>query len=361
MDTITQAMLGAAIGQAGFARSLGPRARAWGAVAGLVPDLDVLAVATHGPFGEMLYHRGVTHSLWFGFALGPVLALVAQHVAAGRGRADPGPFGAWTALLSLALVTHPLLDWFTPYGTQLLAPFSRERFALDAVGIVDPFYSVPLALALAAGSLRALAPRRRARIAAAALAASTAYLFYGWSLNERLEARVARTLRAQAPAGEAVVVRAYPTLLQPWLRRVVARTGDVVRVGWTSALAPDAIRWQAFRPERDARIDALARTPEGRLFTWFAMDDTAARVRASDDGFVVEIDDLRYGVPGDPRFGMWGVRGYFDRDGALRGAVERFSRPRAADALDPAALLRAALGDLAALGRLVGEELPTRR
>jgi hypothetical protein len=33
---------------------------------GFIPDLDVLAIATHGPFGEFLYHRGFTHALWFG-------------------------------------------------------------------------------------------------------------------------------------------------------------------------------------------------------------------------------------------------------------------------------------------------------
>jgi len=48
MDTATQALLGAAVGQAAFGHRLGRRALAWGAVGGLLPDLDVIAVATHG-------------------------------------------------------------------------------------------------------------------------------------------------------------------------------------------------------------------------------------------------------------------------------------------------------------------------
>ena len=31
-----------------------------------------------------------------------------------------------------------MLDWCTTFGTQLLAPVSRARFALDAIPIVDP-------------------------------------------------------------------------------------------------------------------------------------------------------------------------------------------------------------------------------
>jgi len=347
MDTITQAMLGAVIGQAGFARSLGPRARVFGALGGLLPDLDVVAVATHGPYGELLYHRGVTHSLWFGFVLGPVLALAVQRGYVARGREPAGALGAWSALFVLALVTHPLVDWCTPYGTQLLAPFSDRRFALNGVGIIDVFYSLPLAFALAAGFARTLSARARAQLAGIALALTSAYMLYAANLNASLERALAAQLRSEV--GATVRVRAYPTLLQPWLRRVVARADDRVRIGWVHTSAPGDVRWQEFALASDPRIEALASTPEGRLFSWFAMDDVAGRVREVEDGAVVELDDLRYGVPGDPRLGMWGVRGFFDRSGTLRSAVERFSRPRSADALDPAMLVRAAFGDLNSL------------
>ena len=73
VDTVTQALLGATVGQAGFSHRLGRRALWWGAIAGTIPDLDVLAIAVDGPFAQLRYHRGVTHSLWFGFAAGPPL------------------------------------------------------------------------------------------------------------------------------------------------------------------------------------------------------------------------------------------------------------------------------------------------
>ena len=73
MDTVTQALLGAAVGQACFSHRLGRRAVVWGAVGGILPDLDVLTIAVEGPFAEFKYHRGITHSLWFGPVVGPAL------------------------------------------------------------------------------------------------------------------------------------------------------------------------------------------------------------------------------------------------------------------------------------------------
>ena len=44
MDTATQALLGAVVGQATFSHRLGGRAMVFGAVGGLLPDLDVIAM-----------------------------------------------------------------------------------------------------------------------------------------------------------------------------------------------------------------------------------------------------------------------------------------------------------------------------
>jgi len=350
MDTLTQGLLGAAVGHAAFSSSLGRRARWWGAVGGLLPDLDVIAVATHGAFGEMLYHRGFTHSLWFGFVAGPLLgwALHAFYRRREReGHGTAGPLLSWMGLFALALFTHPLIDWFTVYGTQLLAPFSRERFALDALGIIDPFYSLPLLFALLYASFAATSARAGRHAVTGALLLSTAYLVYGALLNQRVEDEVhsAFVERGESPDS----VRSYPTLLQPWLRRVVVRSGERVHVGWLSSFETKRARWQSFAAQRNELVDRLASTERGRLFEWFAMGETAGRVREGDGGYYVELEDLRYGMPGRPDHGMWGVRAFFDKQGSLRGEVERFSRPRLSS-LGLAELWRAAFGDLSALG-----------
>ena len=72
MDPPTHGLLGAALGQAFFGRTLGRRALLWGAVGGMLPDVDIVMTAT-GPMGEWLYHRGVTHALCLPPLVGPLL------------------------------------------------------------------------------------------------------------------------------------------------------------------------------------------------------------------------------------------------------------------------------------------------
>jgi inner membrane protein len=320
MEPLTQGLLGASFGQALCGRSLGRRALAFGALAGMLPDLDIVMNAA-GPMGEFLYHRGITHSLWFGPTIGPALAWLAWR----RSSRKASTLRAWVVLFVVGLFTHPLLDLCTTYGTQLLTPFSDRRFALDAVAIVDPAYSLILALGIAVGLLRGPASRAARLAATLALVLSTAYLGHGHVLNERLKDHVRRNLAAGGAPG--ADVQAYPTLLQLYLRRVVVRMGDEVRVGWVSALRPEGGRWETFRVPRDPRIDAARATREGRILEWFAAGQTLGRVIDGPGRAAVEIDDLRYGVPGRPREGLWGIRVPLDGGGRPTEPVERFNRP----------------------------------
>ncbi len=50
-------------------------------------------------------------------------------------------------------------------------------------------------------------------------------------------------------------------------------------------------------------------------------------VEASDGRTFVEIDDLRYGFPGRPADGLWGIRVPLDDAGRPAGPAARFNRP----------------------------------
>jgi len=343
MDTPTQALLGATIGQALFGRRLGRKAAWWGAVAGVLPDLDVIPIAFMGPWGDFLFHRGPSHALWVGPVAGPILGYIAwrwykrksvernepndtDHREARTPAADPGSrdaLRAWMGLFVLGLLTHPLLDLFTSYGTQLLSPFSNHRFAIQGVAIVDPVYSLVLALALVVGSRYRARPRIGAWAAGLALLLSTAYLFYGLHLNTRAEQEVNRQLAAEGVTDAQVY--AYPTIFQVYLRRIVVRAPSEVRVGMLSMWNPHPMDWQTFTPPENPLIDSLRETEAGRIFQWFAMDQIVPRVIQEDGGItVVELHDLRYGFRGPPDRGMWGIRARFDRNGHMIGEVKRF-------------------------------------
>ena len=297
---------------------------------------------THGPWGEFLYHRGMTHALWFGPVVGPLLGYaVWRGYARRRARTpdaaptnaesdgaelDPGAPAArarWLWLWVLALLSHPLLDVCTPYGTQLLAPFSNHRFAFNCVPVIDPVYTGVLFLGAVLCWQRWITPRGKLRAAILALALSTAYVGTGGMLNRRAE-----TLAREALAARGVTearVRAYPTLFQILLRHLVARGPDRVWVGARTFLNPQPIAWKSFTPVDHPLVETLRRTREGRIFTWFAMGEVAARVIEEPGGFLVELDDLRYTSFGPPDRGIWGVRGRFDATGRRRGPVQKFN------------------------------------
>jgi len=47
-------------------------------------------------------------------------------------------YWSWYNLFFWSIFTHPLLDCLTVYGTQLFAPFSNHRVALNNISVADP-------------------------------------------------------------------------------------------------------------------------------------------------------------------------------------------------------------------------------
>ena len=75
MDSLTQIVLGAAVGEATLGKKIGNRAMMWGAIAGTIPDLDTLFLISGNEVSEMLYHRGISHSLFFALLFSLPLAI----------------------------------------------------------------------------------------------------------------------------------------------------------------------------------------------------------------------------------------------------------------------------------------------
>ncbi|BBI59475.1 hypothetical protein HSBAA_07810 [Vreelandella sulfidaeris] len=80
MDSVTQAVLGAAIGGAVLGRRLGRKAILIGAVLGTLPDLDV-ALDYGDAVANVTEHRGFSHSLFVLTGLATLLALLCARFA----------------------------------------------------------------------------------------------------------------------------------------------------------------------------------------------------------------------------------------------------------------------------------------
>lgn len=327
MDTLTHAIFGAVVGQAGFRRSLGRRAMAYGGAAGVLPDLDVVAGLVGGPYATWLWHRGPTHSIFFAAVAGILLGWLVWRLHGGR-RPDTAQerLLPWVGLFWAALFTHPILDLFTHYGTQLLAPLSRHRFAIPAMPVIDPVYTLVLLAAVVVGlsSRRSLAVARGT--AAAALFFIAAYTLFAWSLNERAAEAARRQLTAEGTEG--VSIRAYPVLLQPYYRRIVAETPDAVLIGFHSVIVDRPISWSRFERDGGALAARVATTWEGAMLAWFADGQVVWRTRSASAGALVEGYDIRYGLPGDAVLGFWGIRAEFDEARQLMGAPRVFGIER---------------------------------
>lgn len=92
-----------------------------GMVASVVPDMDVIAFKLGIEYAHQLGHRGASHSIAFALASGMLAALAAPWLQTKR----------WIAMafVSIACVSHPLLDMLTTggLGAAIWWPFSDQR------------------------------------------------------------------------------------------------------------------------------------------------------------------------------------------------------------------------------------------
>ena len=150
MDSLTQIVLGAACGEAVLGRKIGNKALLFGAIGGTIPDLDVFVGRWifNNEIDIMAFHRGFMHSILFSIFAAFVFGWIVFKLYNSRERIDSTTQNDWTKLFFWSLFTHPILDCFTPYGTQLFAPFSNYRVAINNISVADPFYTIPFLLCM---------------------------------------------------------------------------------------------------------------------------------------------------------------------------------------------------------------------
>jgi len=289
MDSLTQIALGAAVGSAVMGRHAGYRAPLWGALLGTLPDLDVL-IPMGGPVADFTYHRSFSHSLLVLAALAPLLAWTIRQLHP----ALAGHRRGWLWLCLLVLLTHPLLDAFTIYGTQLLWPLDPSPVGLGSIFIVDPLYTLPLLLGVGA-FLGYRSGRSGLRLNALGLLLSTLYLGWSASAQQRVEALAHQQLAAQGIAHRQLLVQPAPFSTLLW--RVLAMADP-----------PDAGYYEGFHslwdrrplelrhhPSQPALLVGMERHWPVERLRWFTKGFYAVEERAG----AVLISDLRMGLQPD--------------------------------------------------------------
>ncbi|MCH1588128.1 MAG: metal-dependent hydrolase [Flavobacteriales bacterium] len=349
MDSLSQIVLGAAVGEAVLGRRIGNRAMVWGAVAGTLPDMDVLGKYFLSELDNLAFHRGISHSLLFcvlgalvlgwmthrlyqsphhakvavgtkvlaAVVIGFVVNFLTQIFAPGtwwpvavyvplvgvwgwrraqkryfegRWEAPNADLKGWVLLFFGGFLTHTLLDCFTTYGTQLFAPFSDQRVAWGTVAVADPLYTLPFLLCLlVAARCSREGPRRRAWNAVG-LGWSCLYLTLTVVNHQRVQRTFSEALEAQGRAHVDFMIT--PTIFNNLLWNAVVDTGDGFLLAQHSILDEVPI---SFHPVAQGHelLHNLDTDETLQVLRWFSAGYFNAVRR--DDGSL-QLNDLRFGT-----------------------------------------------------------------
>ena len=238
MDSLTQAVLGASVTVAVMGRrtSFG-KAALTGAIAGTLPDLDV--VIDHGDdLLNMVRHRAESHSLFFLALLSPLLGWLTNWWLQRKAPpGTPGHAGRWTLAWLLVLITHVGIDAMTSYGTQFFQPFTDHAYAVGSMFIIDPLYTVPLIVGLVWSGLRARKGKAWGAPNAWALVLSCVYLLWSVAAQQHVRTVAHKSLAAQDIHNAQLWVYASPFNTVLW--RVLAITPTHSHEGFYSLLDQD--------------------------------------------------------------------------------------------------------------------------
>lgn len=360
MDSLTQIVLGAACGEAAAGRKLGNRAMLWGAVGGTLPDLDVFAAFFTDEIASTAFHRGFMHSflfaalapwvlakgtqwfygrqvfrrraykagamaIWLLFYTGAAIGINFIPVALGEGlswyvltptlilgglfawrlwrdywqrdlRAVEVPFLTWVSLFFWSIFTHPILDCFTNWGTQVWQPFAATRIEWTTVSVVDPIYTVPFALLLIAASRFSRNSRIRSALNWSGIVWGCAYLTYTYWHKVQVN-----TLFEQALQERNLGVKRY-------------MTGPTIfnNIVWYGVAEGDKAYYFGMygfndREKRFTKIstipknhEALANIPtDDRAYNFLRWFTNGYYNVAPYRGDTLQVNDLRFGLQGD--------------------------------------------------------------
>ncbi|HEY8402585.1 MAG TPA: metal-dependent hydrolase [Cytophagaceae bacterium] len=285
MDSITQIILGASVGEAVCGKRAGNKALLWGAIAGTIPDLDVLS----GPFvdlvDELYYHRGITHSFLFAVIVSPILGYLLHRIY----KKDKTTFKDWTLLFFFGFTTHALLDSFTTWGTKLFYPFSDYGVAFHTIFVVDPLYTVPFLICLITVMFYPKTDKRRRLWNYAGLTISTAYLLFTVINKFIVDEVFEKSMQAQNI--NYIRYSTKPTPFNSLLWNVTAETDKGYYIGYYSLLDSDTQVDFNFFPKNHELLNPYLH--HKKLQTLLEITTGYFTVEKNNDTLL--INDLRFG------------------------------------------------------------------
>ena len=294
MDSLTQIVLGAAVGEAVLGKKIGNRAMLWGAIAGTIPDLDVIARFLTDTITATEMHRGFSHSIVFAILMAPILGWLVHQI---KKRPDVGWQG-WAKLFFWGLFTHPLLDAFTTWGTQLFWPF-ESRLAFNNIFVIDPLYTVPFLICVIIAAFKKRGSVSRVRINNLGIYLSTGYLALTLLLKWAAHTKITDALEEQNIVYTQMSTRPAPMNTILWNANVDA--GDQYLIGDYSFFDSKPVQFKAYPKNRE---EAAVLIPKDEVQRLIAVSEGWYILENENDQWI--YNDLRFGLisidPEKPQF-----------------------------------------------------------
>lgn len=224
MDSLTQGLLGAATFAVVKDKEIGKKSLLIGAVAGTIPDLDVLLAPFFNDVEFLTVHRSVSHSIIFAILLSLILGAIFHRIYKKKQSQSK-----WMFAFFLAIMTHSLLDCCTTYGTKLLSPFNNHLFSTNNIHVLEPVYTAILLIGVLVLSFKNQSQIGRQKIINLTLIISTAYLSWTFVSKGIANNHFVRELKKQHIEYEKFIVS--PTPLNCILWHGIAKTSSGYFIG----------------------------------------------------------------------------------------------------------------------------------
>jgi len=248
LDSLTQIVLGAAVGEATLGKKVGNKALMYGAIAGTIPDLDVFFGNLTDTITAIEWHRGFSHSIVFCLILSPVLGWLVDKL---ERKANLG-WKRWSFLFFWCLFTHPLLDAFTTWGTQLFWPLDY-KIALNSIFVIDPFYTLPLLIFCIIILFKPKGSKSRRKLNRFSLLFSTFYLITTLVVKFMVNSKFESALKEQQIEYSQLSTRPAPFSILLWNANI--DTKDSYLIGDFSFFDTQPIQFKAYPKNRSASAD----------------------------------------------------------------------------------------------------------
>jgi len=290
MDSLTQIILGAACGEAVLGKKIGNRALLFGAIGGTIPDLDVFVGSWlyNNEIDAMLFHRGFMHSFLFSVLGALLFGWITYKLYNTGKRIDTTTLRGWIRLFFLALITHPILDCFTPYGTQLFAPFSNYRVAFNNIAVVDPIYTLPFLICMIVLMFFNRKSRGRQLWLKLGLGISSAYMLFTFGNKFYMDSVFQESLKAKGITYKRCY--AQPTIFNNVLWYGIAETDSTYHVGYYSLL-DEKDQFSDFKELPKVRALSSKKYKHVKDLTWFS-NDYYSIYKIGENEY--QYNDLRY-------------------------------------------------------------------